>query len=117
MEVCGECLMFLKELKMSCGIRCADHMSSQYRLVQSGKTASGECSAGQGSSEPVAPRIYYLYATEDFQTTESHLSILTDACIKCTVLAIRRCLCKKTLIINDTNFYFIYCIPPNVVVE
>jgi hypothetical protein len=35
---------------------CADHMSTQYRLVQSGKTASGGCSAGQGSSEPVAPR-------------------------------------------------------------
>jgi hypothetical protein len=42
-------------------------MSTQYRLVQSGKTASGGCSAGQGSSEPVAPRIfftdihYYIY--------------------------------------------------------
>jgi hypothetical protein len=35
-------------------------MSTQYRLVQSGKTASGSCSAGQGSSEPVAPRIYLL---------------------------------------------------------
>jgi hypothetical protein len=34
-------------------------MSTQYRLVQSGKTASGGCSAGQGSSEPVAPRIYF----------------------------------------------------------
>jgi carbohydrate-binding DOMON domain-containing protein len=34
-------------------------MSTQYRLVQSGKTASGGCSAGQGSPEPVAPRIYY----------------------------------------------------------
>jgi hypothetical protein len=33
-------------------------MSAQYRLVQSGKTASGGYSAGQGSSEPVAPRIY-----------------------------------------------------------
>jgi hypothetical protein len=33
-------------------------MSTQYHLVQSGKTASGGCSAGQGSSEPVAPRIY-----------------------------------------------------------
>jgi hypothetical protein len=32
-------------------------MSNQYRLVQSGKTASGGCSASQGSSEPVAPRI------------------------------------------------------------
>jgi hypothetical protein len=31
-------------------------MSTQYRLVQWGKTASGGCSAGQGSSEPVAPR-------------------------------------------------------------
>jgi hypothetical protein len=36
-------------------------MSTQYRLVQSGKTASGGCSAGQRSSEPVAPRIYYYY--------------------------------------------------------
>jgi hypothetical protein len=34
-------------------------MSIQYRLVQSGKTASGGCSAGQGSSEPVAPRIIF----------------------------------------------------------
>jgi hypothetical protein len=32
-------------------IRCADHMSTQYRLVQSGKTASAGCSAGPGSSE------------------------------------------------------------------
>jgi hypothetical protein len=36
-------------------------MSTQYRLVQSGKTASGGCSAGQGSSEPVAPRIFFLF--------------------------------------------------------
>jgi hypothetical protein len=36
-------------------------MPTQYRLVQSGKNASGGCSAGQGSSEPVAPRIYLLY--------------------------------------------------------
>jgi hypothetical protein len=36
-------------------------MSTQYRLVQSGKTASGGSSAGQGSSEPVAPRIYFIY--------------------------------------------------------
>jgi hypothetical protein len=36
-------------------------MSTQYRLVQSGKTASGSCSASQGSSEPVAPRIYYYH--------------------------------------------------------
>jgi hypothetical protein len=37
-------------------------MSTQYSLVQSGKTASGGCSAGQGSSEPVAPRIYlFIY--------------------------------------------------------
>jgi carbohydrate-binding DOMON domain-containing protein len=39
-------------------------MSTQYRLVQSGKTASGGCSAGQGSLEPVAPRIYlFIYLT------------------------------------------------------
>jgi hypothetical protein len=31
------------------------------RLVQSDKTASGGCSAGQGSSEPVAPQIYLYY--------------------------------------------------------
>jgi hypothetical protein len=36
-------------------------MSTQYRLVQSGKTASGGCSAGQGSSEPVVPRIYLFF--------------------------------------------------------
>jgi carbohydrate-binding DOMON domain-containing protein len=36
-------------------------MSTQYRLVQSGKTASGGCSAGQGSSEPVASRIKNIY--------------------------------------------------------
>jgi hypothetical protein len=36
-------------------------MSTQYRLVQSGKTASGGCSAGQGSSEPVAPRISFPF--------------------------------------------------------
>jgi hypothetical protein len=35
-------------------------MSTQYRLVQSGKTASGGCSAGQGSSEPVASRIIII---------------------------------------------------------
>jgi hypothetical protein len=35
-------------------------MSTQYRLVQSGKTASGGCSAGQGSSEPVPPRIIII---------------------------------------------------------
>jgi hypothetical protein len=35
-------------------------MSTQYRLVQLGKTASGGCSAGQGSSEPVAPRIIII---------------------------------------------------------
>jgi hypothetical protein len=38
-------------------------MSTQYRLVQSGKTASGGCSAGQGSSEPVAPRIIIIIIT------------------------------------------------------
>jgi hypothetical protein len=48
-------------------------MSTQYRLVKSGKTASGGCSAGQGSSEPVAPRIYYFIyykreATRSFET-------------------------------------------------
>jgi hypothetical protein len=40
-------------------------MSTQYRLVQSGKTASGGCSAGQGSSEPVAPRIIIIIINPD----------------------------------------------------
>jgi hypothetical protein len=38
-------------------------MSTQYRLVQSGETASGGCSGGQGSSEPVAPRILQIKKT------------------------------------------------------
>jgi carbohydrate-binding DOMON domain-containing protein len=41
-------------------------MSTQYRLVQSGKTASGGCSAGQGSSEPVAPRIYLFIIIDKY---------------------------------------------------
>jgi hypothetical protein len=35
-------------------------MSTQYRLVQSGKTASGSCSAGPRFVRAVAPRIYYF---------------------------------------------------------
>jgi hypothetical protein len=50
----------LESWKCSCGIRCADHMSTQYRLVQSGKTASGGCSAGPRVVRAVAPRIIYL---------------------------------------------------------
>jgi hypothetical protein len=38
-------------------------MSTQYRLVQSGNTASGGCSAGQGSPEPVAPWIKKIFFT------------------------------------------------------
>jgi hypothetical protein len=48
-------------------------MSTQYRLVQSGKTASGGCSAGQGSSEPVAPWIYFI------QIDSKH-SVMTKNC-------------------------------------
>jgi hypothetical protein len=48
------------KLKMQLWDSMADHMSTQYRLVQSGKTASGGCSAGQGSSEPVAPWIIII---------------------------------------------------------
>jgi hypothetical protein len=36
-------------------------MSTQYRLVQSGKTASGGCSAGQGSSELLRNGFIYFY--------------------------------------------------------
>jgi carbohydrate-binding DOMON domain-containing protein len=46
-------------------------MSTQYRLVQSGKTASGGCSAGQGSSEPVAPRIYFFILVTSMDQTVS----------------------------------------------
>jgi hypothetical protein len=45
-------------------------MSTQYRLVQSGKTASGGCSAGKVRQEPVAPRIYLFYL---FITTSSFI--------------------------------------------
>jgi carbohydrate-binding DOMON domain-containing protein len=55
-------------------------MSTQYRLVQSGKTASGGCSAGQGSSEPVAPRIYLLYYFELYKAVKTGISVhFTDA--------------------------------------
>jgi hypothetical protein len=49
-------------------------MSTQYRLVQSGKTASGGCSAGQGSSEPVAPRI--LFYLSDVTSTSINKEVL-----------------------------------------
>jgi hypothetical protein len=54
-------------------------MSTQYRLVQSGKTASGGCSTGQGSSEPVAPRIYlfiFILFLKEFGI--SHLRVLVS---------------------------------------
>jgi hypothetical protein len=47
--------------------------------VQSGKTASGGCSAGQGSSEPVAPRIYYYYYYYYYYYLLFELKMLTDA--------------------------------------
>jgi hypothetical protein len=43
-------------------------------LVQSGKTASGGCSAGQGPSEPVAPRIYILFIFYFFYTYSEDVS-------------------------------------------
>jgi hypothetical protein len=52
-------------------------MSTQYRLVQSGKTASGGCSAGKGSSEPVAPRtdlekgVFILMSRPDDETVNT----------------------------------------------
>jgi carbohydrate-binding DOMON domain-containing protein len=49
-------------------------MSTQYRLVQSGKTAGGGCSAGQGSSEPVAQRIYTVSKTF-FDATELNYTV------------------------------------------
>jgi carbohydrate-binding DOMON domain-containing protein len=58
-------------------------MSTQYRLVQSGKTASGGCSAGQGSSEPVAPRIYfYLFLLLNVRIDVCHAVPLKSNFIK-----------------------------------
>jgi carbohydrate-binding DOMON domain-containing protein len=45
-------------------------MPTPYRLVQSEKTASGGCSAGQGSSEPVAPRIFIYSDFKDVFTSD-----------------------------------------------
>jgi carbohydrate-binding DOMON domain-containing protein len=52
-------------------------MSTQYRLVQSGKTASGGCSAGQGSSEPVAPQIYYYIYIVPVKVSKKLIKIRT----------------------------------------
>jgi hypothetical protein len=41
-------------------------MSTQYRLVLSGKTSSGGCSAGQGSSELSATDFYKLNVNIEF---------------------------------------------------
>jgi hypothetical protein len=57
-------------------------MSTQYRLVQSGKTVSGGCSAGQGSSEPVAPRIIFTIrhyeGRRDLGMNEGHQFLVHD---------------------------------------
>jgi hypothetical protein len=59
----------LESWKCSCGIRCADHMSTQYRLVQSGKTASGGCSAGPRSVRACSARIIII--------NQNHYNILS----------------------------------------
>jgi hypothetical protein len=45
-------------------------MSTQYRLVQSGKTASGGCSAGQGSSV-----LLRTSNTQNFETKNTAICI------------------------------------------
>jgi hypothetical protein len=61
-------------------------MSTQYRLVQSGKTASGGCSAGQGSSEPVAPRIIIIISfnlrLHPEKTKEYIVAVLIARCLR-----------------------------------
>jgi hypothetical protein len=49
---------------------------TQYRLVQSGKTASGGCSAGQGSSELWRHGFIYFFTSQD--SLDASSSISTD---------------------------------------
>jgi hypothetical protein len=56
-------------------------MSTQYRLVQSEKTASDGCSAGQGSSEPVAPRIF-LYGRKNIYSTRTFLQVFENRVLR-----------------------------------
>jgi hypothetical protein len=55
-------------------------MSTQYRVVQSGKTASGGCSAGQVSSEPVAPRIIIMSYYTSKSSFVKHYAGRTSSC-------------------------------------
>jgi hypothetical protein len=85
-------------------------MSIQYRLVHSGKTASGGCSAGQGSSEPVAPRIIIIilllivdYITELAVNIRKQSVTSTTICIKNTFIYV-------ILQVNKINTIAITCL-------
>jgi hypothetical protein len=68
-------------------------MSTQYRLVQSGKTASGGCSAGQGSSEPVAPRIIIIINSYmkhwEVDIMRAQVRVCVDICSKLHILKLK----------------------------
>jgi hypothetical protein len=57
-------------------------MSTQYRLVQSGKTASGGCSAGPRFVRAVAPRIYlFITVTEEMLCSGVLVGIIHEATV------------------------------------
>jgi hypothetical protein len=65
-------------------------MSTQYRLVQLGKTASGSCSAGPRFVRAVAPRIYLCYYTH----THTYIYIYTHTHTHTHIHLIQTIVCK-----------------------
>jgi hypothetical protein len=72
----------LESWNCSCGIRWADHMSNQYRLVQSGKTASGGCSAGPRFITACSATVKkgVVFYTFDIWTSPEDGPIRTETC-------------------------------------
>jgi hypothetical protein len=83
-------------------------MSTQYRLVQSGKTASGGCSAGQGSIEPVAPRIYCLL----FKITKGTMALYWPGTLLCWPRAENIVICVAEVSTVFTVFVIILLLFP-----
>jgi hypothetical protein len=74
-------------------------MSTQYRLVQSGKTASGGCSAGPRFVRAVAPRIF-LYGL----LTSSHNFVLLYITVVTFILGEVSCFVHVCLKVKLTGF-------------